>query len=82
MLVSRRYERASLIVTSHKPFSAWGPASAAPARPKPEHVDVDEAPLLIKPGAAPNTLLQDRKLLAGTDCELAIAATRASPVPS
>jgi hypothetical protein len=24
MLVSRRYERASLIVTSNKPFSAWG----------------------------------------------------------
>jgi len=24
MLVSRRYERASMIVTSNKPFSAWG----------------------------------------------------------
>jgi DNA replication protein DnaC len=24
MLVSRRYERASLIVTSNKPFSSWG----------------------------------------------------------
>ena len=24
MLVSRRYERASLIVTSNKPFSGWG----------------------------------------------------------
>jgi DNA replication protein DnaC len=24
MLVARRYERASLIVTSNKPFSAWG----------------------------------------------------------
>jgi DNA replication protein DnaC len=24
MLVSRRYERASLIITSNKPFSAWG----------------------------------------------------------
>ncbi len=24
MLVSRRYERASLIVTSNKPFSVWG----------------------------------------------------------
>jgi len=24
MLVGRRYERASLIVTSNKPFSAWG----------------------------------------------------------
>jgi IstB-like ATP binding protein len=24
MLVSRRYERASLVVTSNKPFSAWG----------------------------------------------------------
>jgi DNA replication protein DnaC len=24
MLVSRRYERASLIVTTNKPFSAWG----------------------------------------------------------
>lgn len=24
MLVSRRYERARLIVTSNKPFSAWG----------------------------------------------------------
>ncbi len=24
MLVSSRYERASLIVTSNKPFSAWG----------------------------------------------------------
>jgi DNA replication protein DnaC len=24
MLVSRRYERSSLIVTSNKPFSAWG----------------------------------------------------------
>jgi DNA replication protein DnaC len=24
MLVSRRYERRSLIVTSNKPFSAWG----------------------------------------------------------
>ncbi len=24
MLVSRRYERKSLIVTSNKPFSAWG----------------------------------------------------------
>jgi DNA replication protein DnaC len=24
MLVSRRYERASLIVSSNKPFSAWG----------------------------------------------------------
>ena len=24
MLVSRRYERASLIVTSKKPFGAWG----------------------------------------------------------
>ena len=24
MLVSRRYERASLIVTSNKPFGAWG----------------------------------------------------------
>ena len=24
MLVSRRYERASLIVTSNKPFSQWG----------------------------------------------------------
>ena len=24
MLVSRRYERASLIVTSNKPFSLWG----------------------------------------------------------
>ncbi|HYZ63423.1 MAG TPA: ATP-binding protein [Acetobacteraceae bacterium] len=24
VLVSRRYERASLIVTSNKPFSAWG----------------------------------------------------------
>jgi len=24
MLVSRRYERASLIVTSNKPFSTWG----------------------------------------------------------
>ena len=24
MLVSRRYERASLIVTSNEPFSAWG----------------------------------------------------------
>ncbi len=24
MLVSRRYERASLILTSNKPFSAWG----------------------------------------------------------
>jgi DNA replication protein DnaC len=24
MLVSARYERASLIVTSNKPFSAWG----------------------------------------------------------
>ena len=24
MLVSRRHERASLIVTSNKPFSAWG----------------------------------------------------------
>ena len=24
MLVSRRYERASLLVTSNKPFSAWG----------------------------------------------------------
>lgn len=23
-LISSRYERASLIVTSHKPFSAWG----------------------------------------------------------
>jgi DNA replication protein DnaC len=24
LLVSRRYERASMIVTSNKPFSAWG----------------------------------------------------------
>jgi DNA replication protein DnaC len=24
MLVSRRYERASMIVTSNKPFSGWG----------------------------------------------------------
>ena len=24
MLVSRRYGRASLVVTSNKPFSAWG----------------------------------------------------------
>ena len=24
MLVSRRYERASMIVTSNKPFSSWG----------------------------------------------------------
>jgi DNA replication protein DnaC len=24
MLVSRRYERASLVVTSNKPFSGWG----------------------------------------------------------
>ena len=24
MLVSRRYERAAMIVTSNKPFSAWG----------------------------------------------------------
>jgi DNA replication protein DnaC len=24
MLISRRYEHASLIVTSNKPFSAWG----------------------------------------------------------
>ena len=24
MLIARRYERASLIVTSNKPFSAWG----------------------------------------------------------
>src|SRR5512132_550678 len=29
MLVSRRYERASLIVTSNKPFSAWGAPFAA-----------------------------------------------------
>jgi len=29
MLVSRRYERASLIVTSNKPFSGWGEIIAA-----------------------------------------------------
>jgi DNA replication protein DnaC len=34
MLVSRRYERASLIVTSNKPFSAWGDSSAT-TRPPP-----------------------------------------------
>ena len=42
MLVSRRYERASMIVTSNKPFSGWGEifgdvvASAhdRPARPE------------------------------------------------
>ena len=28
MLVSRRYERASLIVTRSKPFSAWATSSA------------------------------------------------------
>ena len=29
MLVSRRYERARLIVTSNKPFSGWGLAAGA-----------------------------------------------------
>jgi hypothetical protein len=34
MLVSRRYERASLIVTSNKPFSAWGRSSATTRPPQ------------------------------------------------
>jgi DNA replication protein DnaC len=34
MLVSRRYERASLIVTSNKPFSAWGGSSATTRPPR------------------------------------------------
>jgi hypothetical protein len=33
MLISRRYERASLIVTSDKPFSAWGESSATKSPP-------------------------------------------------
>ncbi len=35
MLVSRRYERASLIVTSNKPFSAWGEIFGDEAPPPP-----------------------------------------------
>ena len=35
MLVSRRYERASLIVTSNKPFSAWGEILATMSSPPP-----------------------------------------------
>ena len=35
MLVSRRYERASLIVTSNKPFSAWARSSATKSQPPP-----------------------------------------------
>jgi len=33
MLVSSRYERASLIVTSNKPFPAWGGSSATRSSP-------------------------------------------------
>ena len=33
-LVSARYERASLIVTSNKPFSAWGRSSATKSSPR------------------------------------------------
>lgn len=33
-LVSARYERASLIVTSNKPFSAWGGSSATKSSPR------------------------------------------------
>ena len=33
MRVSRRYERASLIVTRHKPFSGWARSSATRSPP-------------------------------------------------
>jgi DNA replication protein DnaC len=33
-LVSTRYERASVIVTSNKPFGSWGEISAARSSPR------------------------------------------------
>jgi DNA replication protein DnaC len=35
MLVSRRYERASMIVTSNKPFSGWARSAATTSSPPP-----------------------------------------------